>query len=133
MVVSEKVSILVPALRVRSLENFYLASSDRDIEADDYARNIARKARCHVLLLNRVALGKSFSAERNAQHLTSPPPGYHSVLGVPGTDLNYEETVVYSNNAIRPGYLVVYGEPPNTSKGSLKESFRKFFTTPVVS
>jgi hypothetical protein len=32
-------------------------------------------------------------------------------VGLPGVDLNYEETVVYRNDAIRPAYLVVYGPP----------------------
>ncbi|KAK7682517.1 hypothetical protein QCA50_014317 [Cerrena zonata] len=102
-------------------------------KADDYVKNIARSAKHHVLLLNRVAPGKTFASQQNAQHLSAPPPGYHSVLGVPGADLNYEETVVYSNDAIRPGYLIVYGELPTESRGRFKESLRKFFTTPVVS
>ena len=29
---------------------------------------------------------------------------------MPGVDLNYGETVVYDNDAIRPAFLVVYGE-----------------------
>ena len=103
------------------------------LEADDYTKNLSRHAKHHVLLLNRVALGKSFPSQRNAQHLTSPPPGFHSVLGVPGIHLNYEETVVYSNDAIRPGYVLVYGEPPTTSRGGLRRSLRRIFNTPVVS
>ena len=103
------------------------------LEADDYAKNLSRNAKHHVLLLNRVALGRTFPSQRNAQHLTSPPPGYHSVLGVPGVHLNYEETVVYSNDAIRPGYLLVYGEPPTSSRRGLKRSLRRIFNTPVVS
>jgi hypothetical protein len=31
------------------------------------------------------------------------------LIGEPGVRLNYEETVVFSNDAIRPAYLVVYG------------------------
>lgn len=39
-------------------------------------------------------------------------------MGLPGVDLNYEETVVYRNDAIRPAYLVVYGPstPPIEKK-----------------
>lgn len=33
-------------------------------------------------------------------------------MGVTGDDLNYEETVVYTNEAIRPVYLVTYGTHP---------------------
>ena len=32
-------------------------------------------------------------------------------MGVPGKDLNYDETVVYNNEAIRPVYLITYGQP----------------------
>ena len=38
------------------------------------------------------------------------------VIGEPGVDLNYEETVVYDNNAIRPAFLVVYGDIPHWQK-----------------
>ena len=31
------------------------------------------------------------------------------VMGIPGRDLNYDETVVYNNEAIRPVYLITYG------------------------
>ncbi|KAI0080962.1 ADP-ribosylation [Panus rudis PR-1116 ss-1] len=104
-------------------------------KADDYVRNLSKRAKHRVLLLNRVALGRTYRLKRNAQHLTAPPSGYHSVLGEPGIDLNYEETVVYSNDAIRPGYLLVYGDPPEeeTEKRGLRNSLRKIFTTPILS
>jgi len=31
-------------------------------------------------------------------------------MGIPGRDLNYDETVVYKNEAIRPVYLITYGQ-----------------------
>jgi hypothetical protein len=37
-------------------------------------------------------------------------------MGVPGGDLNYDETVVYKNEAIRPVYLVTYGPPETPTK-----------------
>ena len=40
-------------------------------------------------------------------------------MGVPGGDLNYDETVVYKNEAIRPVYLVTYGQ--SGSAGKLKK------------
>jgi hypothetical protein len=49
------------------------------------------------------------------------------VFGEPGADLNYEETVVYSNEAIRPAYLMVYGQPPR------KSLFTRLFKTPLAS
>ena len=57
------------------------------------------------------------------------------VLGVPGEDLNYEETVVYNNDAIRPAFLIVYGDaPPVPPKPmAVRVAVRKLFTTPLVS
>ena len=103
------------------------------VEADDYSRNLSSNARLRVLLLNRVALGRPYKVRHNAVYLKGPPSGFHSVQGVPGADLNYEETVVYNNDAIRPGYLIVYGDPPEEHKFSLKESLRRLFTTPLAS
>ena len=49
------------------------------------------------------------------------------VVGVPGEDLNYEETVIYDDDAIRPAFLIVYGE--DTVEFHLKSLFEIFFTT----
>lgn len=85
------------------------------------------------MILNRVAIGRSYKMRHNAVNLKGPPSGYNSVQGVPGAELNYEETVVYNNDAIRPGFLIVYGDPPEQHKASMKTSFRKLFTTPLAS
>jgi hypothetical protein len=37
-------------------------------------------------------------------------------MGVPGGHLNYDETVVYKNEAIRPVYLITYGQPEKPAK-----------------
>ena len=57
------------------------------------------------------------------------------VLGVPGEDLNYEETVVYNNDAIRPAFLVVYGDAPPVPPKPIgaRNAMKKLFTTPLVS
>jgi hypothetical protein len=34
--------------------------------------------------------------------------GFDSVVGEPGKDLNYDEVVVYDEDAVLPRYLVVY-------------------------
>jgi len=36
---------------------------------------------------------------------------WRQVLGEVGDRLNYDELVVYNNDAIRPSYLVMYDEP----------------------
>lgn len=102
------------------------------IEADDYVSNLSKDAVWRVLLLNRVAVGRSKQLRINAVNLTGPLPGYDSVVGVPGADLNYEETVVYANNAIRPSYLVVYGGEQQVIKKKFKVTLRKLFTTPLA-
>ena len=57
------------------------------------------------------------------------------VLGVPGEDLNYEETVVYNNDAIRPAFLIVYGDAPPVPPKPIgaRRTVRRLFTTPLVS
>jgi len=48
-------------------------------------------------------------AKKNT-NLTEIPLPYHSLIGKPGDDLNFPETVVYSNDAIRPAYLITYAK-----------------------
>lgn len=61
-----------------------------------------------ALLLNNVIVGNGKSFQKSADTLRGPPEGYDSVLGVPGKDLNYDETVVYNDASIRPVFLVMY-------------------------
>ena len=37
-------------------------------------------------------------------------------MGIPGRDLNYDETVVYKNEAVQPVYLITYGPPERPAK-----------------
>ncbi|KII89718.1 hypothetical protein PLICRDRAFT_697580 [Plicaturopsis crispa FD-325 SS-3] len=101
-------------------------------KADDYLEDLAKTPRFRVLLVNRVVVGNTFKQRKNAVNLTEPPSGYHSVLGEPGEDLNYEETVVYDNAAIRPAYVVVYGTPP-ASDSKFKALVQALFSTPLAS
>ncbi|TFK36683.1 hypothetical protein BDQ12DRAFT_609443 [Crucibulum laeve] len=104
-----------------------------DVEADDYALNIERSSRLRVLLVNRVVVGKPYKRRQNAVNLTEPPCGHHSVLGEPGVDLNYEETVVYDNDAIRPAYLIVYGDGVPELHSKMHSLLMALFKTPVAS
>jgi hypothetical protein len=54
------------------------------------------------------------------------------LIGEPGEDLNYQEHVVYDNDAIRPAYLVVYGEAPE-EHSKIKAVISTLFKTPVAS
>lgn len=85
-------------------------------KANDYSRN-SQSSSLKALLLNDVIIGKGSEISRDAPKMVAPPSGYDSVLAVPAKrlsryggprGLNYDETVVYRNDAIRPKYLVIY-------------------------
>ncbi|CAG8591629.1 32356_t:CDS:2 [Gigaspora margarita] len=63
-----------------------------------------------VMLLNKVVVGKGHPLTVDNMTLTAPPMGYDSVLGEPSTtgNLNYDEVVVYREEASIPQYLIVY-------------------------
>ncbi|PCH44628.1 ADP-ribosylation [Wolfiporia cocos MD-104 SS10] len=61
-----------------------------------------------ALLLNDVVLGKTKKEYTDQPNYTEAPAGYDSVIGEPGGDLNYDESIVYKNEAIRPLFLVIY-------------------------
>jgi len=79
-------------------------------KSDSYSYN-----RCtsdwKAMLLNTVVAGKEYRTTANKSTLLKPPSGYDSVLGEVGGRLNYDELVVYKNDAIRPSYLVMYDTP----------------------
>jgi len=92
-----------------------------------------RRTRGHCTTLGRVTIRfvptLSFS---QASVLLNLPT---QVLGVPGEDLNYEETVVYNNDAVRPAFLIVYGDAPPVPPKPMgaRNAVKKLFTTPLVS
>jgi hypothetical protein len=82
------------------------------------------------MLLSKVVVGRGYKMTSPDFTLTKPPPGYDSVsvdikivvcqslitnrqvLAEAGPiGLNYDELVVYNNDAIRPSYLVMYDKP----------------------
>ncbi|KAG9044300.1 hypothetical protein FS837_008392 [Tulasnella sp. UAMH 9824] len=71
------------------------------------------------MIVAKVSLGKVSVHYRTTQHLRAPPSGYDSqqlprcceVLGDVGLDLNYDEQVLYKNEAVRPAYVVIYARP----------------------
>lgn len=46
--------------------------------------------------------------------------------------MNYPETVVFDNDAIRPAYIIVYGEAPEDDS-KFKTMISTLFKTPVAS
>ncbi|KAA1474712.1 ADP-ribosylation [Dentipellis sp. KUC8613] len=79
-------------------------------KADDYTKNLATydTPLVSAMILSRISLGHIYATYRDNKTLNSAPAGHDSVYGVRGIDLNYDESVVYSNDAIRPAFLVTY-------------------------
>jgi len=102
-------------------------------KADDYSFSTAKNSHFRVMLVNRVVVGKPCKLRLNATNLTEPPCGHHSIIGEPGRDLNYPETVVYDNDAIRPAFLVVYGDALSKEDHKLRALISTWFKTPVAS
>ncbi|KAF8072197.1 hypothetical protein FPV67DRAFT_925696 [Lyophyllum atratum] len=101
-------------------------------KADDYVLNGGKKSTYRIMVASRVTVGKPFKRRQNGTGVVGPPAGYHSIVGKPGIHLNYPETVVYSNDAIRPAFLVVYGFPPEKDPNVLRSVITKLFKTPVA-
>jgi len=82
-------------------------TSSTSSKSNDYAKNHCT-SNLKAILLNKVVVGKGYKTVRDNRTLTRPPPGYDSVLAETGGTLNYDELVVYRNEAIRPSYLIMY-------------------------
>ncbi|PFH48376.1 hypothetical protein AMATHDRAFT_5869 [Amanita thiersii Skay4041] len=84
-------------------------TSSTSSKSNDYSRN-ASSCNSHLktILLNKVVVGRGAKMLHDSTNLTAPPSGYDSVLAEKGGSLNYDELVVYTNDAIRPSFLVVY-------------------------
>jgi len=65
-----------------------------------------------AIFLANVAVGRASIQYTDNPNLTQPPAGYDSVIGQPkqGGSLNYDELIVYTNDAIRPSYFVMYAQ-----------------------
>ncbi|KAI0790013.1 hypothetical protein C8Q75DRAFT_136034 [Abortiporus biennis] len=83
-------------------------TSSTSSKANDYSQNIDSHTSLKAILLNKVVVGKGCKMTVDNTTLTSPPSGFDSVLAEKGSRLNHDELVVYSNDAIRPSYLVLY-------------------------
>lgn len=81
-------------------------TSSTSSKSDDYSYNAGSSLK--AVLLNKVVVGKGYKLKTDDPSLTAPPAGYDSVLAEPGSSLNHDELVVYTNDAIVPSYLVIY-------------------------
>ena len=84
---------------------FYFAPNSS--KCHDYTQGVeAIGLRAQLLCL--VASGTRFETTKNHTDLSKPPQSCHSVFGVKGGVLNYEEVVVYESHAILPEFVIVY-------------------------
>lgn len=84
-------------------------TSSTSSKSNDYSTNV-NSSKLKAILLNKVIVGKGYKMTQDNTSLTTPPTGYDSVLAevVNGGSLNYDELVCYTNDAIRPSYIVMY-------------------------
>ncbi|KAG6331542.1 hypothetical protein ID866_7552 [Astraeus odoratus] len=99
--------VTICALLCRFGVGIYTSSTSS--KSDHYSSN-RMQSKTKAILLNKVVVGKGYKATQNEPSFTAPPPGYDSVIADvrPNGPLNYDELVCYTENAIRPSYLVVY-------------------------
>jgi len=84
-------------------------TSSTSSKSDDYASNDSN-SKLKAILLNKVVVGNGCKLMHDDSKLTAPPQGFDSVLAEAGGSLNYDELVVYRNEAIRPSFLVMYDD-----------------------
>ncbi|KAL1724549.1 hypothetical protein EV715DRAFT_285711 [Schizophyllum commune] len=77
-------------------------------KADDYFDDGGSDPGVRTLLVSKVVMGRPLELRYSDPSISEPPPGHHSVIGLPGGNLNYPETVVYHEDAIRPAYIIKY-------------------------
>ncbi|CAG8550022.1 2864_t:CDS:2 [Diversispora eburnea] len=68
-----------------------------------------------VMFLTKVVVGRAYEMLEENTSMKGPPQNYDSVVGEPNKDgkLNYDELVVYQEEACLPQYLIVYEKPEN--------------------
>ncbi|KAG8901919.1 hypothetical protein FRC00_003514, partial [Tulasnella sp. 408] len=79
--------------------------------ADDYTNDLPHSQN-RVIIVAKALLGRASVLHRTTQTLTGPPAGFDSILGEVGVDLNYDEQVLYRDDAIRPAYVIIYSQEP---------------------
>ncbi|KAI5116798.1 hypothetical protein M0805_001800 [Coniferiporia weirii] len=84
----------------------YTSSTSR--KSDHFSKNVNFTSPLKAILLNKVVVGKGCKMLKDDNTLVAPPAGYDSVLGEVGGGLWYDEVIVYSNDAARPSFLVMY-------------------------
>ncbi|KAI0688515.1 hypothetical protein BC835DRAFT_308291 [Cytidiella melzeri] len=76
-------------------------------KANAYVKQLGQSSH-RAMLLSDVVLGNAKKLYVDDSSLKQAPEGFDSVIGEPGHSLNYDEAIVYKNEAIRPLFLVIY-------------------------
>ena len=82
---------------------FYLAP--KSSKCHDYTQGAYTY---RALVLCDVYPGKKYTLQKDDRSLIGPPPGYQSIYGQKGVNLNYEEILLPKADAILPKYIIVY-------------------------
>jgi hypothetical protein len=84
-------------------------TSSTSSKSNDYSKG-PKSSPYTAIILTRVVVGRGQKITQDSTTLTGPAQGYDSVLGEVGAggNLNYDELVVYRDDAVRPSYLVLY-------------------------
>jgi len=82
-----------------------LYTSSTSSKSDGYSSNVT-SSKFKAMLLNKVVVGRGHKLSTGNSALTAPPAGYDSILVEIGA--GQDELVVFSDDAIRPYYLVIY-------------------------
>ncbi|KAG8946535.1 hypothetical protein FRC04_011593 [Tulasnella sp. 424] len=102
-----RTSYSVSKARASGMFGVGIYTSSTSSKAAGYVHNHTQSA-YKAMLLNKVAVGRSYFTGVADNGRTAPPPGYNSVCGLPGDALKHDETIVYDDDAIRPQYLIIY-------------------------
>lgn len=102
-----RTSYSVSKARASGMFGVGIYTSSTSSKAAGYAFN-HNPSPCKAMILNKVAVGRSYFTGVADNGRRGPPPGYNSVCGLPGDALKHDETIVYDDDAIRPQYLIVY-------------------------
>ncbi|KAF5370433.1 hypothetical protein D9615_009748 [Tricholomella constricta] len=82
-------------------------ASSTSSKSDDYTTTLC-SSKLTAIFLSKVVVGRGRKMSRDAPKLTDAPPNYDSVLAETGGSLNHDELIVYTNDAIRPSFLVIF-------------------------
>ncbi|CAI2174729.1 1670_t:CDS:2 [Funneliformis geosporum] len=87
---------------------YFSGTSSKSDDFNGKSLKIFEGIKYKVMFLNKVIVGRTFELIQADKSLTGPPKNYDSVVGEPGSLLNYDELVVYNESACIPQYLIVY-------------------------